>query len=297
MTGRRFRRSTHLPFLATKRATKIVRLRSSILASDQISGFAFVSFEKVFSRGLSDVKPVGRKPERIWKRKLATFGTRRTARELEQKRNTMPSTRVRQAWGSEPTAGLEARDPSTTQVETHVEDDREELEGTKYAWFEQVAALKQKQAYVERHLRLGLDSLKNKLSERNYDVQQLTAAAIDKSEFSKFRGELDDGLGRARSSLRHLQSLLSAPATSEMYVSTLATQMDACETEIESLKIQQNQDYERLNRVEVLLTREIEAFQRRIEGTAWEAPSSSSGAGYSHGKGSHYDSAAKKSAS
>ena len=30
-----------------------------------------------------------------------------------------------------------------------------------------------------------------------------------------------------------------------------------------------------MNRVEVLLTREIEAFQRRIEGTAWEAPSSS----------------------
>lgn len=82
--------------------------------------------------------------------------------------------------------------------------------------------------------------MKNKLSEKNYDVQQLTSAS-DKSAFSKLRGEIDDGLGRVRSSLKYLQNLLSAPATNETYVSTLANQMDACETEIESLKIQQNQ--------------------------------------------------------
>ena len=122
---------------------------------------------------------------------------------------------------------------------------------------------------MERHLRLGLDSLRNKMSERNHEYQQLSTVS-DKTEFTKVKENLDDGLGRVRSSVKYLQNLLATPATSEMYVSTLATQMDTCETEIESLKIQQNQDYERLGRVETLLSREIEAFQRRIEGAAWE---------------------------
>ena len=39
--------------------------------------------------------------------------------------------------------------------------------------------------------------------------------------------------------------------------------------------------------MEVLLTREIEAFQRRIEGTAWEAPSSSSTVPSNHNKQQH----------
>ena len=110
-----------------------------------------------------------------------------------------------------------------------------------------ISLLTSSQVYVERHLRLGLDSLKNKLSERNYDVQQLTAGSRDRTEVSKLRGDLENGLGRVRSSVKHLQDLLSTPATSEMYVSTLATQMDACETEIESLKIQQNQVSERVS--------------------------------------------------
>lgn len=55
------------------------------------------------------------------------------------------------------------------------------------------------------------------------------------------------------------------------------------------------QDYERLGRVEVLLTREIEAFQRRIEGTAWESSSAPSSTAESNGRSSQYG-AGKKSA-
>ena len=74
----------------------------------------------------------------------------------------------------------------------------------------------------------------------NHEFQQLTTVA-DKSEFAKLKEVVDDGLGRVRSSVRYLQNLISTPATSEMYISALATQMDTCETEIESLKVQQNQ--------------------------------------------------------
>ncbi|QDZ18586.1 hypothetical protein HOP50_02g10900 [Chloropicon primus] len=174
---------------------------------------------------------------------------------------------VKEAWG-ERSAAAPARTPEQ-------EEEEEEKAISKEEWFEEVSNLKQKQVYVERHLRLGLDSLRNKMSQSNHEFQQLTTVA-DKSEFAKLKEVVDDGLGRVRSSVRYLQNLLSTPATSEMYISALATQMDTCETEIESLKVQQNQDYERLGRVEELLSREIEAFQRRIEGAAWESSSNPS---------------------
>ena len=184
----------------------------------------------------------------------------------------MPSQRVREAWAE---AATEDAAGETAAPEAGANEKDE--------WFEQVSALKQKQVYIERHLRLGMDSVRNKFSDKNHEVQQLATASVD--ERSKLRGDLEGGLARVRSSVAYLQKLLATPATNEMYVSSLATQMDACETEIESLKIQQNQDYERLGRVEVLLSREIEAFQRRIKGQAWEPSASASSETKARGSG------------
>ena len=178
---------------------------------------------------------------------------------------TMSAPQPRVAWSDAPDRAVPGAVEAAPALEA---EDEEEFAAIRGRWLNDDLVLKQKQLSMERHVRVGLDSIKNKAADRHSEFHQLAALGC-KVEIGKLSDEMKDGLSRVRASVRHLQEILDKPAQTDSYVVALERQMDACETEIESMKIHQNQDFENLTRVEKLLTREIEAFHRRVEGSAW----------------------------